>query len=96
MSDDVFNGNARYPKVMVVHLTSVRRAGDSFAWEVELPRGAAGLPLASVVKGGEIYTVTKDQLTAKLGALSREQLARIDRALGSALGLRLAPEPASR
>ena len=38
VSHDAFNRNERYPKVMVVHLTSVRRAGDDYPWEVELAR----------------------------------------------------------
>ena len=31
VSADAFNLNERYPKVMVVHLTSVRRAGKPFS-----------------------------------------------------------------
>jgi mRNA interferase MazF len=87
VSHDAFNRNDRYPKVMVVHLTSMRRIGGEYPWEVELPRGAGGLPAASVAKCGEIYTFLKNHLTASAGMLRAEHMHRIDRALATALGL---------
>ena len=89
VSDDTFNLNERYPKVMVVHLTSVRRAGGPYDWEVDLPRGTAGLDRSSVAKCGEVYTLRKEQLEDRSGAVPLERMGRIDRALGVALGLRL-------
>jgi len=88
VSHDAFNRNERYPKVMVVHLTSVRRAGGDYPWEVEVPRGAGGLPVASVAKCGEIYTLLKVHLTALAGTLRSEQMDQVDRALATALALR--------
>ncbi len=88
VSHNAFNRNERYPKVMVVHLTSVRRAGDDYPWEVELPRGAGGLPVSSVAKCGEIYTLLKAHFTALAGALRTEQMDQVDRALATALALR--------
>ncbi len=73
---------------MVVHLTSVRRAGGDFPWEIELPRGAGGLPVASVAKCGEIYTLLKLHLDELVGTLRGEQMEQIDRALATALALR--------
>ena len=43
VSNEAFNRNDRYPKVLVVHLTSVRRAEGAYPWEVDLPRGSGGL-----------------------------------------------------
>jgi len=74
VSDDVFNGNARYPKVMVVHLTSVRGAEGPFDWEVTVPRGTAGLGRPSTVKCGEVYTLWKEQLQGSVGTLPRALL----------------------
>ena len=88
VSHNAFNWNDRYPKLMVVHLTSVRRAGEGYAWEVELPRGAGGLPVASVAKCGEIYTLLKSHLTELAGTLRAEHMEQIDRALATALALR--------
>lgn len=87
VSDDAFNRNERYPKVLVVHVTTVRRPAGPFAWEVALPGGSAGLAKASTVKCGEVCTLFKHQLTGVCGTLSREFMARVDRALAVALGL---------
>lgn len=87
VSHDAFNRNDRYPKVMVVHLTTMRRPEGPYPWEVDLPRGIGGLALGSTVKCGEIYAMLKSQLTGLCGTLSREQMARVDRALAVALSL---------
>ena len=89
VSNNAFNRNERYPKVMVVHLTSVTRPLGPFRWEVEVPRGVAGLPSASAVKCGEVYTLLKAHLGECLGALPAMYLERVDRALATALGLAL-------
>jgi mRNA-degrading endonuclease toxin of MazEF toxin-antitoxin module len=88
VSRDAFNRNDRYPKVMVVHLTSVQRGGGEYPWEVDLPRGAGGLAVASVAKCAEIYTFLKSDLSELAGALRAEHMERVDRALATALGLR--------
>lgn len=90
VSDDAFNRNERYPKVLVVHLTSVERPGREFDWEVAVAKGTAGLRLASVVKCGEVYTLRKEQLEGPAATLSAEIMSRVDRALAVALGLRSA------
>jgi mRNA-degrading endonuclease toxin of MazEF toxin-antitoxin module len=90
VSDDVFNENERYPKVMVVHLTSVGRLGRDFDWEVALRKGTAGLRQASVVKCSEVYTLWKDQLQGPAATLPAADMSRVDRALAVALSLPLA------
>jgi len=92
VSDDAFNANERYQKVLVVHLTSARRATGPYEWEVEVPRGVAGLPQSSLAKCSEVYTLFKTQLGALLGTLPRKHMHAIDRALCVALGLRRADE----
>lgn len=87
VSHDAFNRNDRYQKVMVVHLTTVRRAEGPYPWEVDLPRGAGGLAVGSVAKCGEIYTLLKAHLVECAGALRHEEMERIDRALAIALSL---------
>jgi mRNA-degrading endonuclease toxin of MazEF toxin-antitoxin module len=87
ISDDVFNANERYPKVMVVHLTSVRRLGGPYDWEVDVPRGVARLQKGSVIKCGEIYTLLKIHLGDLVGTLPRAYLDQVDAALSVALGL---------
>ena len=87
VSHEAFDRNERYTKVMVVHLTTVRRAEGAYPWEVDLPRGSGGLETGSVAKCGEIYTLLKSHLTELVGALRSEHMERVDRALALALGL---------
>ncbi len=87
VSDNAFNQNERYPKVMVVHVTSVKRLGGPYDWEVVLPRGTARLRRSSVVKCGEIYTIWKRQLERPLGTVPAHLMVRVDQALVVALSL---------
>lgn len=87
VSHEAFNRNENYPKVLVVHLTTVRRMGGPYPWEVDLPRGSGGLETGSVAKCGEIYTLLKSHLTELAGALRSEHMTEVDRALAVALGL---------
>jgi mRNA interferase MazF len=89
VSDDVFNRNPRYPKVMVVHLTSIKRAEGPFDWEVTVPKGTAGLERPSTAKCAEVYTLWKEQLRGTVGTLPRPLMQKIDHALAVALGLPL-------
>src|SRR5215831_19344197 len=87
VSDDAFNANERYTKVMVVHLTTAERLGGPYDWEVEVPRGIARLPKKSIVKCAEIYTLFKAQIGELIGTLPRPYLERVEGALAVALGL---------
>lgn len=87
VSNDSFNRNDRYPKVMVVHLTSVERLGGPYDWEVSLPRGTAGLGRSSIVKCGEVYTLRKEQLDGPAATLPSTIMRQVDRALAIALSL---------
>lgn len=87
VSDDAFNANERYPKVLVVHLTSIKKPRGPFEWEVEIPRGTAGLERTSVAKCAEVCTLWKDNLESQLGTLPRKLMQDIDHALSVALGL---------
>ena len=53
VSHDAFNGNERYTKVLVVHVTSVQRLGGPFDWEVVATRTVslsnASLPLEELI-----------------------------------------------
>ena len=74
-------------------ITAVHRLDGHFGtydWEVELPRGTAGLPSVSTAKCAEVYTLSKDHLVELSGMLPREHLERIDHALMVALDLRFA------
>src|SRR4051794_24765754 len=87
ISSDVFNDNPRYTKIVVVHLTTQLHPGAPFLWEVEIPRGAAGLGKTSIAKCAEPYTLLKESLTGQVGQLPRRLMADVDVALGRALSL---------
>lgn len=87
VSNDAFNADERYEKVLVVHVTSVQRLGGPFDWEVAVPRGTAGLKRASVIKCAEVYTLLKADLVESSGSLPRALLAQVDAALAIALDL---------
>ena len=87
VSHDLFNRNERYEKVLVVHLTTAHRTAGPYDWEVDLPRGTAGLPMRSVVKCNEVYTIPKARLGDLVGTLPIDALRKVDAALGLALGL---------
>ena len=86
VSNDAFNQNGLYPKVLVVHLTSVRR-GTSYPWEVALPRGTAGLDTGCVVKCAEVYTLLKIHLHEAAGTVPRRYMEQVEEALAVSLGL---------
>jgi mRNA interferase MazF len=87
VSDDAFNRNAAYAKIMVVHVTSVKRVSGPYDWEVSLPRGTAGLERSSIAKCGEIYTLWKEHLHELVGTLPPAVMRQVDRALAIALSL---------
>ena len=87
VSDNVFNTNPRYPKVMVVHISSVKRLQGPYAWEVPLPKRTGGLTRSSIIKCAEIYTLWKEQLRESVGTAPQSIMAQVDRALALALSL---------
>jgi len=87
VSDDAFNRNELYPKVMAAHVTSVKRLDGPYDWEVAFPRGTAGLDRSSTVKCSEIYTLWREQLQGPVGTLPRAIMSQVDRALAVALSL---------
>ncbi len=93
VSDDSFNANERYQKILAVPLTSVRRLRGPYDWEVELPRGVAGLPQSSLAKCNEVYTLFKAQLGDLIGTLPHKYVLQVDHALRVALGLWHSEEP---
>ncbi len=80
-------GTNATPKVLVVHITTVRCAEGAYPWEVDLPRGSGRLKVSSVAKCGEIYTLRKAHLTGISGTLRSEHMERVDRVPALALGL---------
>ena len=55
---------------------------------VLIEAGEAGLPKASVVHLGHIYSVDKNRLQQRIGALNPEHMRQVDNAIAVSLGLR--------
>lgn len=87
VSNDSFNRNERYPLVVAVHVTSVHRAAGLPTWEVEIPKHAANLERPSIAKCAELYTLPKQRLESRIGAVSADVMRRVDRAVAIALAL---------
>jgi mRNA interferase MazF len=78
--------NERIPTVTVAPLTSNLKAGR-FLFTVPISSTESGLPKASVILVFHIRTLDKTRLIRKIGALSSNALAKVDRALSLHLGL---------
>ena len=87
VSDDLFNRNDRYEKILVVHLTTSMHVVGPFPWEVHLPRGTAGLDAACLAKCNEVYTLLKTELGELIGVLAPDLMRSVDAGLKTSLGL---------
>src|SRR6188472_4272605 len=90
VSEDAFNENQGYDKVLVVALGSGRRMGGPYLWEVEMSPLAKGSTM-DVVRCQEIFTLRKAHVGELFATLSPEDLERVDRALALVLGLTAPP-----
>lgn len=74
-------------KVSVIEITTRERG-----LETEVPLGAReGLPRTCWGNADNIATIDKRWLEERIGVLGREKMAKLDRALGLALGLSATP-----
>ncbi len=85
IQNNIFN-RSRINTVGVCSLTSNLKRSKS-PGNVTLKKGEAGLPKKSVVNISQIFTVTKSDLSEKIGTLSKERIAQILE------GIRLLTEP---
>jgi mRNA interferase MazF len=75
VQNNLFN-RSRLNTVVVCLLTSnLKRAGGP--GNVELLKGEANLPKASIVNITQLYTVDRSQLVERIGVLSRHRLADV-------------------
>jgi mRNA interferase MazF len=79
-------GNQYSALTIVVAVTSNLRVA-ALPVGVLLPAGEGGLSHDSVAHCGHVYTVDKQRLAGRLGQLTADRLADIDRALARSVGL---------
>ena len=82
---DAFN-RSTIGTVVVAAITSKLARGDD-PGNATLPRGAAGLPKASVVNASQLATLDRSALVNRVGRLSRQHLARVAEGLRMVLAL---------
>src|SRR5690349_1438343 len=95
VSEDAFNQNDDYDKVLVVAMASERHLGGPYPWEVEIPRSLVKSVKAGVVKCQEIFTLRKEHVGEGIAMLPPDSLEEVDRALALSLGITLAPRTRS-
>lgn len=79
-------GNRYSPLTIIIPFTS-RISGKRYPQNVFLPAGTAGLPKDSELVTNQIRAVDKSRLLDRLGTLSPEQMAEVERALLLTLGM---------
>lgn len=86
VSEDAFNENGSYEKILVVAVASERHSGGPYLWEVETPPLVKG-GKTCIVRCQEIFTLRKAHLGELVATLPRESLEKVDDALALMLGL---------
>lgn len=77
-------GNQHAPTTIVAAITSTLRI---YPVTVILERGEGGVARRSAVNLSQIFTIDKDRLRRRLGALSAERMERVDQAIRVSLDL---------
>jgi mRNA interferase MazF len=88
LSRDAFNLTPGWRSVTVVPFSGSRRQMRRGITAVPVPAGEGGLARESVALCHQITTLDRRKLDRRLGALSRETLARIESGVKASLGLR--------
>jgi len=78
--------NRRRSVTIVAAITS-QAASESLPFTVRLDAGPTDLSTGSFVNCGHLYTVSHRQLQGRIGALSSDKMAEVDRAILSILGV---------
>jgi mRNA interferase MazF len=88
VSHDAFNEVEAWRSVIVVPLSTSARRARRAPTVVLVPRGAAGLRHESAALCHQVTTLDRAKLTKRVGTLSAELLAEVERGLKAALDLR--------
>ncbi|MGH7335799.1 MAG: type II toxin-antitoxin system PemK/MazF family toxin [Candidatus Rokuibacteriota bacterium] len=87
VSHDAFNQTPSWASIIVVPLTTSEAQGRRGPTAIPLPAGTAGLKKGSVALCHQVTTLDRAKLTARVGVLPPEVLARIEDGLRAALDL---------
>lgn len=87
VSGDPWNLVPEYPRLTLCPLTGNENVRRRYDTDVVLTKKETGLPKDSVVRCVEVYTVFRDVLLARIGAVSGKRMREVDHALALYLGL---------
>lgn len=87
VSHDGFNMTPAWRSVIVVPLSTSPAQFRRGPTIVVIPHGAAGLPKVSAAVCHQVTTLDRSKLTRRIGALSDDLLASVERGLSAALDL---------
>lgn len=93
VSADPWNHVAHYPRATLCPLTGKENVQRRYDTDVALPRRETGLSKDSVVRCVEVYTIFRDLLLERIGAVPAHRMQQVDRALALYLGLVTLVEP---
>ncbi len=79
-------GNEYAPTVIVAPLTT-KAFSKTYPTNVNVPQGTAGLKQDSTVLLSQIRTIDKNRLSEKLGALPKDLIHRVDKAIKISLAI---------
>jgi mRNA interferase MazF len=87
VSHDAFNELPAWRSIIVVPLSTSPRQAARGPTAVAIPPGASGLARESVALCHQVTTLDRAKLSRRIGTLPRDDLARLDEALRTALDL---------
>ena len=87
VSGDPWNLEPRYPRISLCPLTGIENVARRYDTDVVLLKRETNLPKDSVVRCVEIYTVFRDLLAQRVGAIPNERMLEVERALRLYLSL---------
>ena len=89
LSHDAFNQTPGWRSIIVIPLSTSSKQARRGPTVVSIPAGSGGLPAAGVALCHQVTTLDRAKLETRIGVLSIELLAEIEKALLVAVDIRL-------
>jgi len=87
VSHDGFHQAAAWRSIVVVPISTSASQGKRGPTVLEIPRGATGLPKASLAVCHQVTTLDRAKLSKRIGALPPEVLSEVEEGLKAAIDL---------
>ncbi len=87
VSNNGFNANPNWLSVIVIPVSTSKKQGARGPTAIFLPKSSGGLRNDSIALCHQVTTIDRRKLTQRLGALNRQEMARVERGIQAALDL---------